>query len=212
MKFPFFNWLTGKLIVEIEIPDDTEERFRCRVALEIGTRSKQTFAYASLVGARLDGARLDGASLAYASLVGARLDGASLAYASLVGARLDGASLDGASLDYARLDGASLDGASLVGARLNGARGEKLTLKGQRPVVWFGPIGRDRRTVYAFQTDAGAYVRAGCFWDTMERFKKQVAETHGANEHGREYAAFVTLAEAHFAMWPADDVAEKAGP
>ena len=197
MKFPFFNWLTGKLIVEIEIPDDTEERFRCRVALEIGTRSKQTFAYASLVGARLDGARLDGASLAYASLVGARLDGASL---------------DGASLDYARLDGASLDGASLVGARLNGARGEKLTLKGQRPVVWFGPIGRDRRTVYAFQTDAGAYVRAGCFWDTMERFKKQVAETHGANEHGREYAAFVTLAEAHFAMWPADDVAEKAGP
>ena len=197
MKFPFFNWLTGKLIVEIEIPDDTEERFRCRVALEIGTRSKQTFAYASLVGARLDGARLDGASLAYASLVGARLDGASL---------------DGASLDYARLDGASLDGASLVGARLNGARGEKLTLKGQRPVVWFGPIGRDRRTVYAFQTDAGAYVRAGCFWDTMERFKEQVAETHGANEHGREYAAFVTLAEAHFAMWPADDVAEKAGP
>jgi hypothetical protein len=70
--------------------------------------------------------------------------------------------------------------------------------------LWFGPIGSDQRTVYAFQTDHGIYVRAGCFFDTLEAFKARVIETHGTNEHAREYAAFTALAECHFTLFPAE--------
>ena len=115
IKIPFLPWW-GKADLEIEIPDDTKERFRIRAAVEIAVGRKL-----SLDGASLDGARLDGASLVGASLVGASLDGARLDGARLDGARLDGASLVGASLDGARLDGARLVGARLDGARLDGA-------------------------------------------------------------------------------------------
>ena len=90
MKFaiPFLAW-TGRASLEIEIPDDTDERWRLKVALEIAVR---------------DGASLDGASLVGASLVGASLDGASLDGASLDGASLVGASLDERSLRSIRAD------------------------------------------------------------------------------------------------------------
>ena len=139
------------------------------------------------VGARLDGASLDGASL----------DGA-----SLVGARLDGASLVGASLDGASLVGARLVGARLVEARLDGPRGEKLTLVGLRPVLQLGPLGSRCATLLAFLTDAGAYVRAGCFWGALDAFRAAVAETHGADSvHAQEYAAAIALIEAHARLW-----------
>ena len=98
IKIPFLPWW-GKADLEIEIPDDTKERFRIRAAVEIAVGRKLSLDGASLDGARLDGARLDGASLVGASLDGARLDGA-----RLVGARLDGARLDGASLRSIKAD------------------------------------------------------------------------------------------------------------
>jgi len=147
MKINILNWLTGRVIFEAAIPDDTEERFRVNLAVEMAVRDRARLDGASLVGASLDRARLDGASLAGArldgasldgarldgaSLVGARLDGARLVGARLVGASLDGARLDGARLVGARLDGASLDGASLVGARLDGASLDGASLDGAR--------------------------------------------------------------------------------
>ena len=111
------------------------------------------------------------------------------------------------SLDYARLDGARLDGASLVGARLvearlDGPRGEKLTLVGLRPVLQLGPLGSRCATLLAFLTDAGAYVRAGCFWGALDAFRAAVAETHGADSvHAQEYAAAIALIEAHARLW-----------
>ena len=151
-------------------------------------------------GAQL-GAAVKLAIKAGANLAGADLAGANLARADLAGANLAGADLAGANLAGANLAGADLAGAYLVGANLAGASGEKLTLVGGRPVVWFGPIGSEQRTVYAFQTDGGIYVRAGCFFGPLTKFKAQVVKTHGENEHAREYAAFVTLAEAHFAIF-----------
>jgi hypothetical protein len=124
MKWPlsFLSW-SGKASIEVDIPDDTEENVRLKVALEIAVKKEINLDYLELpYGARLVGARLDGASLDGASLDGASLDGASLDGASLVGASLDGASLVRASLDGASLVGASLDGASLVRASLDGAR------------------------------------------------------------------------------------------
>jgi hypothetical protein len=140
IAIPFLYW-TAKAALEIEIPDDTPERWRMRAAVEIAVKSGASLDRASLDRASLDrasldranldgaslnlaslnGASLNGASLNLASLNGANLDGASLNLASLNGASLDGASLDGASLNRASLNRASLNGASLNGASLNGA-------------------------------------------------------------------------------------------
>ena len=148
------------------------------------------------------GAAIKLAVKAGADLRGADLRGAYLRGADLRGAYLRGADLTGADLTGADLRGADLTGAYLTGADLTGADDKKLTLVGQRPALWFGPIGSEQRTVLAFQTDAGIYVRAGCFFDTLDAFKKQVVATHGENEHAREYAAFTQLVEAHFSIWP----------
>ena len=75
---------TGRAPLEIEIPDDTEERFRFRAAVEIAVQKD---------------ANLDGASLARANLAVA-----DLARADLARANLDHASLDHASLDNIRND------------------------------------------------------------------------------------------------------------
>jgi hypothetical protein len=101
----------------------------------------------------------------------------------------------------ANLFGANLFRANLFGANLSRADGQKLTVVGNRPTFWLGPIGRDQRTITAWRTDAGVYVRAGCFWDTLDKFKAAIAETHGDNEHGREYSAAVVMIEAHFEVW-----------
>ena len=136
-------------------------------------------------------------NLAYASLVGARLDGA-----SLVGARLDGARLDGARLAGARLDGASLVGARLVGASLDGARGEKLLCVGKRPFLTIGPIGSRNAYLQSFLTDKGVYVRAGCFWNTLDKFGEAVIETHGLiGAHAEEYAIAIQMIKMHAKIW-----------
>ena len=69
--------------------------------------------------------------------------------------------------------------------------------------MWFGPVGSVSRTVYSFLTDRGVYVRAGCFWNTLERFKAQVAEVHGDSVNALEYRAAITLMECHATLWPA---------
>jgi hypothetical protein len=129
---------------------------------------------------------------------------ANLTGANLTGAYLAGANLADANLADANLVGANLVGAYLADAYLADANGEKLTLVGKRPAIWFGPIGSAQRTVYAFQTDRGVYVRAGCFFDTLDAFRAKVIDTHGINEHAREYEAFVVLAECHFDLFPAE--------
>ena len=88
---------------------------------------------------------------------------------------------------------------------------KKLKLVGPRPVLTIGPIGSRSDTLIAFITDAGIRVRAGCFFDTLDLFKSAVDETHGNNEHGREYAAAIVMIEAHAALWlPAAEEAKEA--
>jgi len=209
MKYEIKHRFSGAVLFSLETAS-------LKLCIEAAVKSKISLDYARLdyaclVGACLDGARLDGASLDYAcldgacldyaSLVGARLDGASLDGASLDGARLDGASLDGARLDYASLVGACLDGASLDGARLDGARGKKLTLIGKRPLLQLGPLGSRADYLQSWLTDAGVYVRAGCFLDTLDAFKAAVIKTHGDGIHAQEYAATIALIETHARLW-----------
>jgi len=106
----------------------------------------------------------------------------------------------GANLSDADLSDADLRGANLKGAKLRDADGEKIKTIGPRPLIQYGPIGSEQRTVLAWGTDHGVYVKAGCFWNTLDKFKAAVEETHGTNEHGQEYRAFIGLVEIHFAV------------
>ena len=164
------------ILFETDLPDDTPSKFAARATLE-----KAVKAGANLAGANLDGANLAGANLARAYLAGANLDGANL----------DGANLDGANLARAYLAGANLDGAKM---------GDK-SITGDRPVMMIGPIGSRSDYLTAYMTDGGIVLKAGCFTGTVNEFRDKLAQTHGENEHAREYAAALVMIEAHAAIW-----------
>ena len=121
--------------------------------------------------------------------------------ADLTGADLSGANLCGANLYGADLSGADLSGASLSGANLSGADGKKITLVGDRPFLQLGPIGSRADNLLVFLTDDGTYLRAGCWFGTLEEFTARVEETHKTTAHGREYMAAIELVNAHAKLW-----------
>jgi hypothetical protein len=170
---------------------------------------------ADLSGANLSGAYLSGADLSGADLRGAYLRGAYLSGADLSGADLSGAylhnaylrnaNLSGADLHNAYLHNADLRGADLRGAYLRGADGNKLTLAGRRPILILGPLGSRGDYLTAYTTDSGVYVRAGCFFGSLDAFRAAVADTHGDSIHGREYVAAIAMIEAHAEIWAPTD-------
>ncbi|MCC7464437.1 MAG: pentapeptide repeat-containing protein [Gammaproteobacteria bacterium] len=170
-------------------------------AVEAALKSGAYLGGADLGGAYLDGADLGGADLRGAYLRGAYLRGASRGGADLGGANLRGAYLGGADLGGAYLGGAYLRGAYLGGAKTCDSDGTPLVLTGSRPIIQIGPIGSRRDYLLAWITDRGVYVRAGCFWDTLNRFREAVAETHGEGVHAREYQAAIALIECHASLW-----------
>jgi hypothetical protein len=160
------------------------------------------------MGEAAKAAHKSGAYLRGADLRGADLRGADLRGADLGGAYLGGADLRGADLRGADLGGAYLGGADLRGADLRGAYlGENKTLKlvGTHPVFQVGPIGSRNDFALAFMTDAGAYVRTGCFFGSLDEFRAAVARTHKGTQHGAQYAMFIAMVEAHRVLWPADE-------
>ena len=114
----------------------------------------------------------------------------------VVSAVKGGADLRGADLRSADLCGAYLRHAYLRGAYLRGAK-----LVGDRPVLMIGPVGSRSDYLTAYVTDAGVRVRAGCFFGSLDAFRAAVAKTHGDSNHGREYAAAISLIETHAAIW-----------
>ena len=113
-----------------------------------------------------------------------------------VSADLRGAYLRGADLRNADLRGANLDGAYLSGADLDGK-----TLVGKRPILQIGPVGSRADYLVVYLTNAGIYITAGCWHGTRDEFSERVRETHGENEHGREYASALALIDAHAKIW-----------
>ncbi len=156
---------------------------------------------ANLCGADLCGANLYGANLRGADLYGANLCGANLYGTNLCGTNLCGTNLCGANLCGADLCGANLYGANLCGANLYGTDqlkgkpkncSEKLKIQDYCLFERFG--SENRRTLF-FQTEIGIVVQCGCFWGTIEAFKKQVKKVHGKNKHGKCYQMMAQLAE-----------------
>ena len=153
---------------------------------------------ADLIGADLRDADLSGAYLSCADLRGADLRGANLRGANLSGADLRGANLSGAYLSGASLSGADLRGANLRGANLSG----EVRLIGARPVVQVGPIGSRSDWLIAYLTDGGIRIDARCQRQiTRAEFETRLANTHGDNQHAREYRAALTYIDAHAAIW-----------
>jgi len=153
---------------------------------------------ADLYGADLYGADLYGADLRDADLRGANLRDADLRDADLYGADLYGADLYGADLRDADLRGANLRGADLHGANLGEEYGE---LIGDRPVFTVGPIGSRNDVLMCFIADKGVWLRAGCFFGSIEQFQVKMVATHGDNKHAEEYKHALELIRAHVKLW-----------
>jgi len=163
------------------------------------SRANLSDAYLSdayLRDAYLRDANLSGANLSRANLSDANLSDANLSRANLSDANLSRANLSDANLCDANLCGANLRGAKLRGAFLE-HEGKKLTLVGARPVLQITPIGSRDDTLLAFITDGGAYVRSGCFFNTLTEFAAAVKAEHGDNAHAEEYAVAISLIELH---------------
>ena len=119
-------------------------------------------------------------------------------------ANLRSADLRSANLYGADLRSANLRSADLYGADL-GAAGK---LTGDRPYFAVGPIGSRQDVLAAFLTEKGVYLRAGCFFGTVEEFRDKLQNEHGDNVHGNEYRAALQLVLAHYEAWPATVVEE----
>ena len=146
----------------------------------------------------------------------AALEAATKARADLSGANLSGAYLSRAYLSRADLSGADLSRAylsraNLSGANLSGAKVRDLLLVGARPFLAIGPIGSESRTVFAWLTESGLRIQAGCFFGTRDEFTAQLAKTHNDNVHAQEYTAALVLIDTHARLWtPATEPAQAA--
>ena len=155
-------------------------------------------AKANLYGADLRSADLYGADLRRADLGDANLRSADLRSADLYGANLYGADLRSADLGDANLRRADLGDANLGDANL----GDAGKLTGDRPYFAVGPIGSRQDVLSAFQTEKGVFLRAGCFFGTVEEFSAKLQDEHGDNRHAVEYRAALVLIAAHYSAWP----------
>ena len=162
-----------------------------------------TLAAAINAKTNLYGANLGDADLRSANLYGANLYGADLRSADLRSANLRSANLRSADLYGANLYGANLYGANLRSANLGDADlGDAGKLTGDRPYFAVGPIGSRQDVLAAFLTEKGVFLRAGCFFGTVEEFKVKLQDEHGDNVHAIEYRAALVLVEAHYNAWP----------
>ena len=99
--------------------------------------------------------------------------------------------LEKATAARANLAGANLDGAFLAGKKLIGAR----------PVFQIGPIGSRCAQFVSYITEAGVLLNAGCFWGTVDEFRAKLADTHGNNDHAKEYEMALLMIDVHAAIW-----------
>ena len=106
-----------------------------------------------------------------------------------------------ADLRGANLYGADLRGADLGGANLRGAYlGEKFGKLLDKGYFSAGPLGSREDYLQAFHTEKGIFIKAGCFFDSLEAFRAAVTEKHGeTSKHGKLYLGMANVIEFKFA-------------
>ena len=122
--------------------------------------------------------------------------------------RSDGATSLREAVIAAVREGANLRGANLIGAVLSRAVLRDANLRdgvrliGARPVVQVGPIGSRSDWLVAYLTDGSIRIDAGCQRQiTRAEFETRLANTHGDDQHAREYRAALAYIDAHAAIW-----------
>ena len=63
-----------------------------------------------------------------------------------------------------------------------------------------GPIGSRSGYTTIFHTNKGVLVTCGCFRGTLDEFAKKVEETHGDNNHARDYKALVEFVKVKYGL------------
>ena len=186
MKIEIKHRHTDAVLFNCEDAVDIRDALQKATALKVDLSSAD-LSYADLSSADLSYANLNSADLSSANLIYANLSYADLSYANLSSANLRYADLSYANLSSANLSSADLRYADLISA--DGGRNEIKAL------LQTGPIGSRNGHAICFNTDKGLIVRAGCFNDTMEKFKESVEKNHGDSKHGRNYRAWINLCE-----------------
>ena len=121
------------------------------------------------------------------------LEKANKARADLSGSNLRDSDLSGSNLSYSNLRDSDLSGSNLR---------DGLKLIGNRPVFQIGPIGSRQDFFTAYITNNGLRFDAGCQRQiTRDQFEQRLADTHGDNEHAREYRAALALIDLHAELW-----------
>ena len=123
-------------------------------------------------------------------------EGTKLAYPSYFGHRPtfhEGVSLN-TSLSF------SLGDFPAIGKRciVDGHRLRARTSWHREPMLKFGGGGSEGRTVYAFDTVDGIYLRAGCFFGTLGEFRAQVR----MNSRGTAKQLYMQFADMCELAWP----------
>lgn len=131
----------------------------------------------------------------------ADLGGADLRGAILEGANLEGAILEGADLRGADLGGAYLRGAYLRGANLRGADLRGVKLSPTHTAV--GLIARVTRIIdpyefFAWSTDKGDIIKAGCRFMSVDEFRAHVAKEYPGTPKAEETLAILDFIESRF--------------
>ena len=163
-----------------------------------GTRANLSYAnlrYSDLSNANLRYcdlryADLANANLGYIDLSDSDLRCADLFYAILEGTDLSDANLSGANLSNAKLTNANLTNAILEGVDLSYADLYKTNLFYTKVdnMIGINNVGNENRTVYYFYKEDR--VICGCFDNTLEEFKKAVAE-----KYGEDYGSYAIAIE-----------------
>ena len=63
-------------------------------------------------------------------------------------------------------------------------------------ITGFGSV--NRTTTFFSQKDGSIGVRCGCFYGTIDEFRKKVKKTHSNNKFAKEYLMIADLMEMHF--------------
>ena len=72
-------------------------------------------------------------------------------------------------------------------------------VRGNEDYTTIKGFGREcRSTTFFRQKDGSIGVVCGCFYGTLDEFRKKVRETHGESKYAKEYLMIADLMEMHF--------------
>ena len=180
---------TKETIYEAEYAD-------MRKLLEKAVAERKELHYADLHKVNLYGADLAHADLPYTDLKRANLSYANLSYANLSYTDLRYANLADADLSCTTLSNTNIFGADLRYVKL----AENVTVKATtwRRYTAISNVGSRNDTLHLFNTNAGIFVKTGCFSGTVDKFMAKVEASHGKTRYAQDYAAAIAFAKQYF--------------